>query len=253
MEGLQLNGGADNMPVVKAPSNALVFGTLDPQGVIGKATQIANQLAPIVEKAHLFSMISGRKYVKAEGWATMLAMLGIFPATEYSRKLDRQNEIAYESRVILRHISGAEVGAGEAICSSKERNWSNRDEFTIKSMSQTRAFGKAARIGFSFIMSLAGYEPTAFEEMPHEVEEVEPYPNVPDAVPEAPYKGLVKTITEKQRKRLYAIWKQAGKTDEEVKLFLNNEFGYESTKDIEMGNYESICQWAQGGDNEPKN
>jgi hypothetical protein len=154
--------------LVEIESKALVFGTNDAEGVLWKATAIANLLAPIVEKAKLYSMISGRKYVKVEGWATMLSMLGIFPSTEYARRLDREGEICYEARVVLRHTSGLEVGAGEGICSSKEKNWANRDEFAIKSMAQTRATGKAARLGFSWIVALAGYEGTPLEEMPTE-------------------------------------------------------------------------------------
>lgn len=63
-----------------------------------------------------------------------------------------------------------------------------------------------------------------------------------------PYKGQIKTITEKQRARLYAIWKQAGKSDAEVKLHINNEYGFESTKDITMDAYEAIVAWCQGTD-----
>lgn len=158
----------ENEIALPEPNQAAVFGTQDSSGIIQKATNIANQLAPIVERAKLYSMINGRKYVKVEGWATMLNMLGIFPATEYSRRLEREGEIAYEARVILRHTSGTIVGAGEGICSSKERNWSGRDEFAIKSMAQTRATGKAARLGFSWIVAMAGFEGTPAEEMIHE-------------------------------------------------------------------------------------
>lgn len=159
----------ENEIAIPEQGQTAVFGTQDSSGIIAKATNIANQLAPIVEKAKLYSMISGRKYVKVEGWSTMLNMLSIFPATEYARRLEREGEIAYEARVILRHSSGAIVGAGEGICSNKERNWAGRDEFAIKSMAQTRATGKAARLGFSWIVAMAGYEGTPAEEMVSEM------------------------------------------------------------------------------------
>jgi hypothetical protein len=143
----------------------MVFGTTDLDGITGRATQIAVRLKDIVEKATLYSMIKQKKYVKVDGWTAMAAMLGVFPEAEYCRKLDREDEIAYESRVLLRHISGNLIGAGEAICSSKEGNWAGRDEFTIKSMAQTRATGKACRLSFSWIMAMAGYSPTPAEEM----------------------------------------------------------------------------------------
>ena len=152
--------------VVPEDTHPAVFDTKDPAGVIARARGIADQLAPLVEKAKLYAMISGRKYVKVEGWNTMLSMLGIFPQVEFCKKLDRP-EIAYEARVVLKTIGGQVVGAGEALCTSIERNWGGRDEFAIKSMAQTRATGKAARNGFSWIMSLAGYEATPAEEMIH--------------------------------------------------------------------------------------
>lgn len=146
-------------------AQVMVFGTTDLEGIVNRATQIANRLKDIVEKAQLYSMIKDKKYVKAEGWTAMCAMLGVFPAADYCRKVEREDEICYEARIVLRHISGNEVGAGEAICSSKERNWGGRDEFAIKSMAQTRATGKACRLSFSWIMALAGYQVTPSEEM----------------------------------------------------------------------------------------
>ena len=152
---------------------AALFDTSKPDLVIEKAQGIAVKLTDIVEKANLYSMISGRKYVKCEGWTTMLAMLGVFPHVEYCRRIDDPKAevgefICYEARVELRTMDGKAVGSGEAICSAKESNWSRRDEFTIKSMAQTRATGKAARNAFSWIMALAGYEATPSEEMPHD-------------------------------------------------------------------------------------
>lgn len=146
-------------------TQVMVFGTTDLTGIVDRATQIANRLKDIVEKAQLYSMIKDKKYVKAEGWTAMCAMLGVFPAADYCRKVEREDEICYEARIILRHISGNEVGAGEAICSSRERNWGGRDEFAIKSMAQTRATGKACRLSFSWIMALAGYAVTPSEEV----------------------------------------------------------------------------------------
>ena len=44
--------------------------------------------------------------------------------------------------------------------------WSTRPRYARRSMAQTRATGKACRLAFSWIMALAGYEPTPAEEMP---------------------------------------------------------------------------------------
>jgi len=158
--------------VVTPQAQVQLFGTSEPGGVIAKARAIANELVPIVDACKLYEMIpsktGSRKFVKAEGWTTMVAMLGVFPQVEYARMIS-DNPLAYEARILLKTIDGKTVGAGEAICSAAERNWANRDEYAIKSMAQTRAVGKACRLSFSWIMALAGYEVMPAEEITPEM------------------------------------------------------------------------------------
>ena len=138
----------------------------DPDEMIKRATKIANALKSIVDDKKMYVNISGRPYVKADGWATLGAMVGVFPKVISVERLSRENdEIAYNARVGIYTASGREVSVAEAMCSSHEKNWQGRDEFAIKSMSQTRATGKVFRLPFAWIVVLAGYEPTPAEEM----------------------------------------------------------------------------------------
>jgi len=143
------------------PETAL---TQSPAEVIGRAQVIANALAPIIEKQKLFTVIGGKKHVWVEGWTTMLAMLNVFPTVDFVRKLERPDEVAYEARVVLKFADGR-VFAAEHMCSNREAGKSGWPEYAVKSMAQTRAVGKAARLSFSWIMSLAGYATTPAEEM----------------------------------------------------------------------------------------
>lgn len=59
------------------------------------------------------------------------------------------------------------------------------------------------------------------------------------------HSGEVVLISEAQRKRLYAIGKQAGKTDAEVKAHLTLKYGIEHTDQIQREWYEDICAWVQ--------
>ncbi len=145
--------------------SGLVFGSIEPDAIIERASLVANRLADIVKKKKLSLNISGREYVRIEGWSAVIALLGIFPDAVYCNRLDRKEEIAYEARVRLRHWSGRLVGDGQALASSLEGKPWGKNEFSIKSMAQTRALGKACRLGFGWIMSLAGYEATTAEEM----------------------------------------------------------------------------------------
>ena len=52
-------------------------------------------------------------------------------------------------------------------------------------------------------------------------------------------------ISEAQRKRLFAICKQNGKQETEIKEFLKKQYKIESTNDIKTKDYDAICKWAE--------
>jgi len=140
-----------------------------PEDVIRRATAISKELAKIVESCKLYTLLNGRKFVRVEGWTTMGGMLGVLPR-EVSA--ERQEDGGYLAVVELVRVSdGAIIGRGSALCGMDEHDrngnqtWGGRAEYARRSMSITRATGKAYRLGFSWIMTLAGYEPTPAEEM----------------------------------------------------------------------------------------
>lgn len=55
------------------------------------------------------------------------------------------------------------------------------------------------------------------------------------------------TITEPQAKRFYAIAKNAGLSDDDMKFHLQSEYGITSSKDILKSDYDELCAWAQSG------
>lgn len=150
-------------------TGALIAST--PEQIVPRASFIAKQLAEIVRQTNASVMIGGRAHVKVEGWTTLLAMMQVQPEIEWSRPLlGADGEIAYEARVALIHWpTSKRVGSAEAEASSLEPNASKswgRAAYSVRSMAQTRAVGKAARLGFSWVMVLAGFDPTPLEEMP---------------------------------------------------------------------------------------
>ena len=161
----------ENTEVVKYDTGGtgLRLGALEtagPAAVLARATDIATALADIINQRHLYRQIGQKRHVYVEGWSTLGAMLGVIPR-EMDGKTEKIDEDTWLAWVELVRVSdGAIVGRGSAICSRKERNWSDRDEYAIRSMAITRATGKAYRLAFSWIIQLAGYEPTPAEEMP---------------------------------------------------------------------------------------
>jgi hypothetical protein len=136
-----------------------------PQAMIARTTEIANAFRPLVESRKLSVKIQGKDYIVVEGWTTLGVMLGIVPH-EVSSK--RNDDGSFEAVVELRTIqTNRKVGGASALCGTPDdRPWNKRPEPARKSMACTRATGKAFRLGFSFIVKLAGYEVTPAEEMP---------------------------------------------------------------------------------------
>jgi hypothetical protein len=150
-----------------------------PAAVVQQATAIATELANIIDsqkddrgRPTLYSIIRGKKFVKVEGWSTLGAMVGVLPREISARRLE---DGSYEAVVeLIRTSDGAVIGRASAVCGMDEKDnkgkltWATRPEYARRSMATTRAAGKAYRLGFSWIMTLAGYEPTPAEEIQDE-------------------------------------------------------------------------------------
>jgi len=150
--------------VVATPSPAIatLFGSESPDEIITKVAETAHALANVIAKQKLSVSISGRKYVRVEGWTLLGTLCGVFPVLEWTRRLEN----GWEARVEARTLSGATVGAAEAMCLRSERSWATRDDYALRSMAQTRATSKALRQPLGFVVSMAGFDATPYEEMP---------------------------------------------------------------------------------------
>lgn len=175
-------------PVV-LDSEAVALGTLranSPAGVITQATEIATGLAALIKDRNLSSNISGKEYVRCEGWTTLAAILGVTP---HEVEVVEDDGI-YTATVELRRLSdGSAVARASAECGAPDEQdkkgepiWANRPRYARRSMALTRATAKACRLAFSWIMVLGGYEATPAEEITGGT-------GLPDAIPFGKDKG----------------------------------------------------------------
>jgi len=143
------------------------------------ATNVADTLAPLVRSQGLVVKGLNRsnkeaEYVTVEGWEVLGTFLGIVPVTtiikEVKNKQDRT--VGYVARATLYQnpiIENDEIVGGRVIARAEaqaDKSGFQKDLFAIASMAQTRALGKAYRMGLSWIMKMAGFEGTPAEEMP---------------------------------------------------------------------------------------
>ena len=160
----QING---HLPVVDNVDTSLQLFSRSPKKALSQMQELVQVMSSKCQGKEFIAIINGKQYPKVEWWTTIAATLGLFPVVIYSRRLDREDELAYEARVEVRYGDRV-VGAGEAMCSNKESRWSSADEYAIRSMSITRATGKCYRLPLSFLAVMAGLNPTPAEEIPFE-------------------------------------------------------------------------------------
>ena len=143
---------------------ATLYGTHEPSLIAHRAKEQAEVLAAVIRSQKLSKRLGGTKeHVYIEGWTFLGSMLGVFPVTVWTRRLDEGR--GWEARVEARTLQGQIVGAAEAMCSAEEPNWKGKPDYALRSMAQTRATSKAMRMPLSFVMVLAGFEATPAEEI----------------------------------------------------------------------------------------
>jgi hypothetical protein len=152
--------------VVRQPDRLAQAPT--PEDTLSLATRMATALKDVVEKQKLFAVIQGKKYPQVEAWMTIARMDNV--VAREARPPIRRDDGSYEAFVELIRLSdGMVVGAGSALCGTPDdRPWATRGEPARRSMAVTRATSRAFRQQYSWIMALAGYEPTPAEEMPRD-------------------------------------------------------------------------------------
>lgn len=223
------------MPV--SPS-MVSLGTLQAASAVALvqgAREMADALADVIERQRLAVAIQGRRYVKVEGWTTLGIMLGVVPREVGTVEQDG----VYTSTVELVRISdqgtiaraSAECGSSDELDRNGNPVWANRPRYARRSMAQTRATGKACRLAFSWIMALAGYEPTPVEEMPDMRQPHEEY--------EKRDNDKIRSQSEEHR-QIEVRLKELGLNRERVKDWCKKKWGVEHFNELTMRQYREL-------------
>ena len=133
----------------------------------------AKTFVDIVEQQELFTMIGPSKHLNHEAWETIAAGYGLTAAvdsTTYHWKKDSDEDNGNELFMVEAHAvvldrDGTIRGGAVASCGRDEPNWATKPIHQVASMAGTRASAKALRLMLSWVVEIAGYEPTPSEEM----------------------------------------------------------------------------------------
>ena len=138
----------------------------DPEAQMQYAQKAATALMIRVNNKPKKVIIGGKQYLEYGDWQTLARFFGATAGVEWTKPIagSKGELLGYEARAIV-YQHGEIIASAEASCMFAERNWKGKDEFALKSMSQTRAAAKALRNGFGWVAELAGYSSTPAEEM----------------------------------------------------------------------------------------
>lgn len=188
---------------------------LPPEQQVEKAAEMAKVLQRVVRQGDLAKKFGGQKeHLQYEAWQTIGQFFNCTPITEWTKPIKEADKIiGWESRVKIVNIDGREIAAAESMCMKDEPNWRNKPQYAIRSMSQTRAGGKAFRSVFAWVAVLAGYSATPAEEMDSSFND-EPKKTKPKSVDSSAW-------TDAQRKKLWAMCKSHELTNKEATDFVD--------------------------------
>jgi hypothetical protein len=231
------------------------LGTLEARSgaqLVAGAAELAGTLRDVIERQQLYVTLSGRKFVRCEGWTTLSTMLGVTPHLVELREEDG----IFIARVELRRLNdGMVIGSAEAECGSPDEvdkngkpTWASRPRYARRAMAQTRAVSRVCRQCFSWVMTLAGFEATPAEEYePVIVAGDTPRERVSSArSPEASDDPL---ISKAQQKRFFAVAKSHGWSDEQIRALLQSE-GLSRSSSIRRAEYEALISRLEQGPSE---
>lgn len=229
-------------------------GARSPEEVLQEAGKIAAALKDVVVRTKATVVLGNSEHLKIEAWQTLAKFYGLVPRIRETRYVSFGDVSGFDAVAELVHVaSGSVVSSAEAMCCTDEEKWRSRpkyewreseqgkryraqvgDEsvplFQLRSMAQTRAISKVCANALRWVVVLAGYDPTPAEEMDGD--------NNITSGEERPER--TRLISDAQRKRMYAMAKHAGWSDEQIQALLAS-LGFLHSADVTRDKYEAIC------------
>lgn len=133
-----------------------------------RAKKIADELIKFVKANGLSVDIAGKDYLYTEAWQfigeTQMGLTQVVVSCEPVAS-EYPKEVKYKSVVEIFNQQGTIISRGFAFCSNLEKKKTSFEEYAVASMAQTRAIGKAYRNILAWIVKMAGYEATPYEEI----------------------------------------------------------------------------------------
>ena len=200
--------------VVPADTAAQDLGLFDAgQEMLTVAAKVATAFADIVKQQHMSKRIGQSDHIYNSAWQTIGAMTGVFildrgatvtelpwpaiadPDGDWPADIKRRLTLLRQAHALglafgykasfAVHRNGLVMGWAEASCDRNEDQWlapgkgEFKPDFQLRSNAQTRAQSRALGMPLRWTVKLAGYEPTAVEELDGNEPAAEAAPGLP--------------------------------------------------------------------------
>ena len=235
----------ENLPVIVSEET-----TLTARGVREQVQLIQQVMQTVMKDKEHYGTIPGcgNKPTLFKAGAEKLAMTFRFAPQYQEVGIPREEDdfIAYKIECRLTHIpTGNFVGSGLGTCNSREKKYRNAQPWDVQNTLYKMACKRA-------LVAAVLNATAASDIFTQDIEDMDPQDlgkSRPTSAP-LPTRSASQSddmISDAQRKRLYAIAKNAGFEDDQIKADLKAQFGYEHSKDIKRSEYEAVCNFFQGG------
>ena len=131
------------------------------QDVLAMET-LVKKVRLFADKTHNVVTLNGKSYVKAGVYQYLASLLHITPEFDFEPE-STQNEVW--CTCILRNAKGDRITHTTMYADKQEAFLRDKEDFAVIGMAQTRAFVRAMKNIYGFLMEYAGYQSIAIEEI----------------------------------------------------------------------------------------
>lgn len=138
---------------------------IEPSKVLEFAHKAAKALKQVIDSKPKKTIVAGEQYLLFEDWQTIARFYNVTVGTDWTKPIITNGKsFGFEAKAVA-YKDGVVISSAEASCFRDEKVWADKPAFQIKSMAQTRAAAKCLRNVFAWVIILAGYKATPYEEM----------------------------------------------------------------------------------------
>lgn len=210
-----------------------------PRATIARAKEAAEALQDVIRSKPKPVVIRGEQYLEYEDWQLLGQFYGVAAQTSNAEPVEINGIRGAKASAQLYDILTGQILGGvsaEAYCMEDEEKWHDRPWHQLASMAQTRAGAKAFRNRFAWVVVLAGFRPTPFEEIQDD-----------DSIMQRKSQQQ-QLCTEAQRKKIFTLSKEMGYTNDELKAIAKSRFNVTSTKELTKKQASDFIELIQNGE-----